>query len=76
MLRLTVKLGTSLFLGKEPRVPSGMISILGVRGSTVQIGIVAPKDEMPVYRQEIVEREAGGPRALEAIIARLKGRSS
>ena len=74
MLRLTVKLGTSIFVGEEPTMPTGMISNLGVRGSAVQIGIVAPREEMPVYRQEVVEREAGGPDALAAIVARLKER--
>lgn len=74
MLRLTVKLGTSLFIGEGPTTPTGMISILGMRGSAVQIGIIAARNEMPVFRQEVVEREAGGPDALAAIVTRLKER--
>jgi sRNA-binding carbon storage regulator CsrA len=72
MLRLTVKSGTSIFVGEDPIMPIGMISILGTRGSEVQIGIVALRENMRVYRQAVVEREAGGPKALELVIARLK----
>lgn len=72
MLRLTVKLGASVFVGEDPTTPFGMISILGVRKSEVQIGIVAPRERMRIYRQEVVERVAGGREALEAIVARLK----
>ena len=49
MLILTRKLGESITIGDSIRV-----SVLGVRGRQVRLGIEAPK-EVPVHRNEVYE---------------------
>jgi len=50
MLILTRRIGESVFIGEEVRM-----TVLGVRGTQVRIGINAPKD-VPVHREEIYYR--------------------
>ena len=50
MLILTRKLGETLMVGDEVTV-----SVLGIKGNQVRIGINAPK-EVSVHREEIYER--------------------
>lgn len=50
MLILTRKIGESLMVGDEVT-----ISVLGVKGNQVRIGIDAPKD-IQVHREEIYNR--------------------
>ena len=50
MLILTRKIGEKLVIGDEV-----IISVLGVKGSQVRIGIVAPI-EIQVHREEIYQR--------------------
>ncbi|MXZ81551.1 MAG: carbon storage regulator CsrA [Gammaproteobacteria bacterium] len=57
MLILTRRIGESVYIGDDIR-----LTILGVRGTQVRIGINAPKD-VPVHREEIYHRikyESGG----------------
>lgn len=50
MLILTRRLGEVICIGHDIRV-----TILGVKGTQVRVGVDAPK-EIPVHREEIYER--------------------
>ena len=50
MLILTRRIGESVYIGDEVRM-----TVLGVRGTQVRIGINAPKD-VPVHREEIYHK--------------------
>jgi carbon storage regulator len=57
MLILTRRIGESVHIGEEVR-----LTVLGVRGTQVRLGINAPK-EIPVHREEIyykIKHEKGG----------------
>jgi carbon storage regulator len=70
MLILTRRVGETLMIGDEVTV-----TVLGVKGNQVRIGVNAPRD-VPVHREEIYERikreQADGiehPRAAERDVA-------
>lgn len=53
MLILTRRVGETLMVGDEVS-----ITVLGVKGNQVRVGINAPKD-VPVHREEIYQRIKG-----------------
>jgi len=58
MLILTRRTGETVMIGNEVT-----LTVLGVKGNQVRIGINAPKN-VPVHREEIYERiKREGPRA-------------
>jgi len=63
MLILTRRVGETVVIGNEVTV-----TVLGVKGNQVRIGVNAPKD-VAVHREEVYERikreEDGEPRVVE-----------
>lgn len=57
MLILTRRVGEALVIGDDVT-----LTVLGVKGNQVRIGVNAPK-EVTVHRQEILERDAAAASA-------------
>ncbi|TXH74469.1 MAG: carbon storage regulator CsrA [Lysobacteraceae bacterium] len=65
MLILTRRIGETLKIDLGAEVIS--VTVLGVKGNQVRVGIQAPKD-IPVHREEIYERiQRGDGRTLKAV---------
>jgi carbon storage regulator len=66
MLILTRRVGETVMIGNEVTV-----TVLGVKGNQVRVGVNAPKD-VAVHREEIYERikreEDGEPRATQPAV--------
>ncbi len=60
MLILTRRVGESLMVGEDITV-----TVLGVKGNQVRIGIDAPKD-VAVHREEIFQRIKNGDDSVES----------
>lgn len=56
MLILSRRIGEALIIGDDVKV-----TVLGVKGNQVRLGIDAPKD-VPVHREEVYERIAAEPK--------------
>ena len=57
MLILTRRVGETLMIGDDVT-----ITVMGVKGNQVRIGVKAPKD-VAVHREEIYDRIQKGPKA-------------
>ena len=67
MLILTRRVGETLTIGDDVT-----LTVLGVKGNQVRVGITAPKD-MPVHREEIyqrIQRQAAPPATAPARLSR------
>lgn len=62
MLILTRRVGETVMIGDDVAV-----TVLGVKGNQVRIGIKAPKDT-PVHREEIFERIRRENEGLPAVV--------
>jgi carbon storage regulator len=62
MLILTRRVGETLMIGD-----SVTVTVLGVKGNQVRIGITAPKD-VAVHREEIFQRVDAGKAAAKEVI--------
>ena len=62
MLILTRRVGETVMIGEDVAV-----TVLGVKGNQVRIGIKAPKDTL-VHREEIFERIRRENEALPAVV--------
>jgi len=61
MLILTRKVGESITIAGSIRV-----TVQGIRGHQVRLGVEAPA-EVPIFRQELLERDRSEPKAAPAI---------
>jgi len=67
MLILTRRIGETLKIGDDIQV-----TILGVKGNQVRVGIAAPKS-VPVHRQEIYDRVQQAAEASTPVTRRSEG---